>query len=132
MFLNRLTIEQKKAFLALALKIIAADGQLDNRERQAIEAMRYEMGLWTDTDLPVGSVETIANAFNSQESRAVALIESIAIAYSDQEMAEEEKQIIRELAIIFDFSEERATELESWVLRYIDLQKEAEKLISQK
>ncbi len=45
MFLNKLNDNQKKTFLAIALKIVGADRRLDPRERQMIEGMRYEMGL---------------------------------------------------------------------------------------
>lgn len=130
MFLNRLNPEQKKAFLAIAIKLSGADGRLDQRERIMIESMRYEMGMWSDTDLPTGSIEQIATAFDSYNTKIVAMLEAIAIAYADEEMAGQEKNILREMARIFNFTEEKATTLEQWVLRFIDLQKEAEHMIS--
>ncbi len=125
MFLNSLTLEQKKAFLALALKLIGADGVLDPRERTMIEGMRYEMGLYSETDLPKGYVEDLAKPFDTRQSRVIVMLESIAVALADEEMAGEEEKILRELAILFEFSEEDATAMEKWVLRYIDLIKEA-------
>lgn len=127
MFLNRLNQEQKKAFLAIAMKIIGADGQLDPRERQMIEGMRYEMGLFTETDIATGyvSVEELAKPFDTRESRTILMLESIALAYADEEMHGEEQKILRELALFFDFSEEEASSMESWVLRYKELLKEA-------
>ncbi|MCP4146754.1 MAG: hypothetical protein GY757_03295 [bacterium] len=125
MFLNSLTLEQKKAFLALALKLIGADGVLDPRERTMIEGMRYEMGLYSETDLPKGYVEDLVKPFDTRQSRVIVMLESIAVALADEEMAGEEEKILRELAILFEFSEEDATAMEKWVLRYIDLIKEA-------
>lgn len=118
MFLNSLTAEQKKSFLALAMKIIGADGVLDPRERKVIESMRYEMGLWTETDLPKGYIEEIAEVFDTRKSRVIIMLEAIALAYADEEMAGEEEKILRELAIIFEFSEEEATAMENWVIDY--------------
>lgn len=125
MFLNRLTEEQKKAFLAIAMKLIGADGVLDPRERRMIEGMRYEMGMYSDTDLPTGYVEDLAKAFDTRESQVAMMLESIALVYADEEYANEEEKIMRELALIFNFSEEEATAMENWVMRYRDLVKEA-------
>ena len=127
MFLNRLNEEQKKAFLAIAMKIIGADGQLDPKERQMIEGMRYEMGLFSETDIATGyvSVEELAKPFDTRESRTILMLESIALAYADEKMHGEEQKILREIALIFDFSEEQAAAMENWVLRYKELLKEA-------
>jgi uncharacterized tellurite resistance protein B-like protein len=127
MFLNRLNQEQKKAFLAIAMKIIGADGQLDPKERQMIEGMRYEMGLFSETDIATGyvSVEELAKPFDTRESRTILMLESIALAYADEKMHGEEQKILREMALIFDFSEEQAAAMENWVLRYKELLKEA-------
>jgi hypothetical protein len=130
MFLNMLTEAQKKAFLAIAMKIIGADGLLDPRERQMIEGMRYEMGMWDETDLPKGSIEELAEPFDTRQSRVILMLESIALAYVDEEFAGEEEKILRALALVFEFSEEQATAMENWVLRYKDLIKEATAMFS--
>ena len=125
MFLSSLTNEQKKAFLAIAMKIIGADGILESRERQMIEAMRYEMGLFTETDLPKGDIEDIVKPFDTRKSRVISMLECIALGYADEDLGGEEKKILRALALMFEFSEEEATAMENWVLRYKDLEKEA-------
>jgi uncharacterized tellurite resistance protein B-like protein len=130
MFLAGLNDAQKKAFLAIALKIIGADGRLDPKERQMIEAMRYETGIFQETDLPHGSIEELARPFDNRRSQAIVLMEGIALAYADQEFAGEEQKILRALALIFGISEEDATEMENWVLDFNKLQERAEKIFS--
>jgi tellurite resistance protein len=130
MFLNMLTEAQKKAFLAIAMKIIGADGLLDPRERQMIEGMRYEMGLWNETDLPKGSIEELAKPFDTRQSRVTLMLEGIALAYVDEEYTSEEEKILRALALVFELSEEEAAVMENWVLRYKDLIKEATAMFS--
>ena len=130
MFLNRLTIEQKKAFLAIAMKIVGADRRLDPKERQTIEAMRFEMGLWTETDIPVGSIEELAKPFDTRQSQVILILEGIALALVDEEFHGEEEKILRALALIFGFSEIEATAMENWVLRFKELQKEAETMMA--
>jgi len=129
MFLNRLRDEQKKAFLAIAIKLVGADGRLDPRERVIIETIRYEMGLFSETDLPGGDMERIARVFDTHDSRVIVLMEAIAIALADEDLAKEEENLLRELARIFDFTEEKATAIEAWVIKFRDTQKEAEALI---
>ena len=131
MFLNRLTDKQKKAFLAIAMKIVGADRRLDLRERRALEAMRYEMGLWTETDIPMGSIAELAQPFDTRQSQVVLMIEGIGLALADDELHGEEEKILRALALIFKLSEEEATAMENWVSRFKKLQKEAEAMMSQ-
>ena len=125
MYLGLLNLEQKKAFLAIAKKIIGADGILDARERGKIEAMRYETGLYTETDLPSGDIEELAGVFDTRRSRVILMLEGIALAFADENFSGEEKNILRSLALIFNFSEKEATAMENWVLRLKELQKEA-------
>ncbi|UCH94920.1 MAG: hypothetical protein JSV88_32345 [Candidatus Aminicenantes bacterium] len=130
MFLNRLTDAQKKAFLAIAMKIVGADRHLDSKERLTIEAMRYEMGLWAETDIPKGSIEELAQHFDTRQSQVVVMLESIGLAFSDEELHGEEQKILRALALIFGFSEKEATDMENWVLQFKKLQKEAVTMMS--
>jgi hypothetical protein len=125
MFLNELTLEQKKAFLAIAMKIIGADGLLDPRERLMIESMRYETGLWNETDLPKGTIEELVQPFDTHRSRVIVMLESIALVYADEEYAAEEAKILRALALMFEFSEDEAKTMDDWVRRYKSLLKEA-------
>jgi hypothetical protein len=130
MFLNWLTIEQKKAFLAIAMKIVGADRHLDPKERRTIEAMRVEMGLLTETDIPMGSIEELAKPFDTRQSQVITMLEGIALALVDEEFHGEEEKILRALALIFGFSEEEATGMENWVLSYKKLQTEAESMMA--
>lgn len=125
MFLSSLSKEQQKIFLAIAMKIIGADGILEPRERLTIEAMRYEMGLFTDTDLPKGELEDIVKPLDTRKSRVITMLESIGLAYADEDLGKEEQKILRALALLFGFSEEEAGNMEDWVLRYRKLMQEA-------
>ena len=126
MFLSRLSEEQKKAFLAIAMKIVGADHRLDMKERRTIEGMRYEMGLWTETDIPSGNIEELAQPFDTRQTQVTVMLEAIGLAYVDEEFHGEEQKILRALALTFKFSEEEATAMENWVLQLKKLQKEAE------
>jgi uncharacterized tellurite resistance protein B-like protein len=130
MFLASLNEEQKKAFLTIAMKAIGVDGKLDQREKQMILAMRYEMGLFEEIVLPKGDLEVLAKPFDTRRSQSILLMESIALAYADNDFSEKEKKVLRALALIFNISEEDATEMENWVLEYNKLLEKAEKILS--
>jgi len=130
MFLASLNEDQKKSALAIAMRIIGSDGKLDKKERAMIEAMRYEMGLFHEIEMPHGSLEELVKPFDTKRSRSILLMEGIALAYSDTDYSEKEKRILRALAIIFEITEEDATEIENWVLQFRELQKKAEQILS--
>ena len=130
MFLRNLNEEQQKAFLAIAMKIVGADGRLAPEERQLIEAMRFEMGLLQEAALPTGSVEELAQPFDTRQAQSTVLMEGIALAFSDNDFSGEEQKILRALALIWGISEEDATEMENWVLDYRKLQEKAKEILA--
>jgi hypothetical protein len=88
------------------------------------------MGLWAETDIPMGSIEELAKPFDTRQSQVILLLEGIALAYVDEEFHGEEQKILRALALIFGFSEKEATDMENWVLRFNELQKQAEAMMA--
>ncbi len=94
MYLNKLTDDQKLAFLSISLKLINSDGILDRREQNAIDMMRIEMGLIEEAKLPTGSMEDILSVYDSNNSKIYSFIEWLALAYADDNFSGEEKKII--------------------------------------
>jgi len=130
MFLNQLQEDQKKAFLALALKLIQADGVTDPREEMIFLAMRQEMGLWREAKLPQGSLEELALFFPDRKSRRITILELLGLVFADDRFQAQEQRLLRGLANLFEFSEEDATKMEKWVQRQIELTKEAQELMA--
>ncbi len=130
MFLKNLNEEQQVSFLAIAMKIIGADGRLDPAERRMIEAMRVEMGLFHEAKLPTGVIEELAKPFDTHRAQVTVLLEGILLAYADNDFSGAEQKILRALAIIWGISEEEATELENWVQEYNKILKKAEQFFS--
>ncbi len=129
MFLNLLNEEEKKHYLAIAMRIVNADGKFSFEERQMIDAMRLEMGLVNETELPVGSIEMLAEPFKSERSKLIVLLEGTLLAYVDGKFSGTEEKILRALALIFEVSEDTAQKIENWVQKFMELQKEVKEII---
>lgn len=125
MFLNQLSDEQKKTFLALANKLMMADGQIDPREETLFMSMRQEMGLWQEFRLPQGSVEELAARFPDRKSRGVVMLELLGLVYADDRFQAQEQKLLRGLANLFEISQEEADSMEAWVLRQKEQLKQA-------
>ncbi len=129
MYLNNFSYEQKLAFLAIAVKIINADGILDRREQQTIDTMRIEMGLLAEAKLPNGPLEQIVSVFDTRRNRIYAFIEWIALAYADEKFSGEEQKLLRAIALQFNLDEKEASAIETWVNDYKTLLKDVERFI---
>ncbi len=129
MYLNKLSDEQRLAFLSISQKLINADGILDRREQNAIDMMRIEMGLYEEAKLPTGSIEDIVSVFDSKSSKVYSFIEWLALSYADNNFSGEEQKILRAIAVLFELNESKATELENWVISYNDLIKKVDSFI---
>lgn len=124
MFLSTLDTEQKQAFLGLAHKFIAADGQLAPQEKVMLGAMKAEMGLPVDAEVPVTDLSKLLQPFNSKAAKATALLEIIGLGYSDNEFHSEESAFVKHMAEGFKVSEDEILQMESWVVRQIMLTRE--------
>jgi uncharacterized tellurite resistance protein B-like protein len=125
MFLNLLTEEQKKTFMALATRVMMADDQTDPREERLFSAMRQEMGLWQEFRLPQGSLEDLAASFPDKKSRGVVMLELLGLVYADDRFATQEQKLLRGLANLFEISQETADNMEAWVLQHKELMNRA-------
>ncbi len=105
MFLNRLSAEEKVAFLELAHHIARCDNNFSQEEQDIIEKYCLEM-----------QIENIA--YNAQEfdiyetldkiknkrSRRIVLLELMALIYSDDFLHEEERKVLEKLLEEFDLN----------------------------
>lgn len=77
-------------------------------------------------ELPEGDLETLAAAFDTTQSRAVALLEIIGVGHADAEFSPEESDFVRRLASAFGISAAKVGAMESWVTRQMALAQEVE------
>jgi uncharacterized tellurite resistance protein B-like protein len=115
LFLHLFTAEQQIAFARLAMFMVHADGEVDERERVLLDELQQEMGL---VELPpVPSTELVSKdigIFDDAMSRRIFLLEMSSIVTADGERHEAELASIRSWA-------QHLGEDEALVERYLDI-----------
>jgi len=116
-FLNLLTDRQKQSFLALATKIVMADGDVVPAENVTLAVRVAEMG--GNVKAPAEEIYGAPNAavFDTERSKIIVILELMVIAYSDQEYHKDERPIIEDLADKFGLSAAEMARFEDWAIR---------------
>lgn len=118
MFLAYLNEIQKKHYVPLARRLIAADGVLAPQEKELIDEMLFEMDLIGKSEIRSMSNEELYEGFDGRYSKMIVLIDLMLLAYSDGEYAQKEKELIEEIAKGMRLKEEDIEQAHKWVLRY--------------
>lgn len=129
MFLNLLNDTQKRAFLAMATKVVMADGGVMPEEDVTLAIRRAEMGggVTAPPDQIFGPSDT--DVFDSRRSQTIALIELYVLAYSDAKFHPDERPILDDLRKTWGFGDDEVADIEAWAQRQAPLSVEAWTLI---
>lgn len=125
MFLNLLNDAQKRAFLAMATKVVMADGGVVPEEDVTLDIRRAEMGgdITAPPDQIFGPSDT--DVFDSRRSQTVALLELYVLAYSDAKFHPDERPILDDLRKTWGFGDDEVAEIEAWAQRQAPLSVDA-------
>lgn len=117
MFLNLLTDRQKQSFLALATKVVMADGGVVPEENVTLDVRKGEMGgnIMAPPEEIFG--EPNFSVFDTEQSRRIVVMELMVLAYSDDEYHVTERPIIEAFANEFGFTEDDLKKIEDWAVR---------------
>ena len=121
MFLNLLNDRQKQSFLALATKVVMADGGVVPEENVTLNVRVAEMGggVVAPPEEIFGDANTAV--FDPPKSQFIVILELMVIAYSDEEFHADERPIIDYLAKSFGISAENMKIFEDWARRQAPL-----------
>jgi len=125
MFLNHLSLNEKKAFLTLAREFILVDGVLSPEEEDFIAIMKAEMSISEGYPEGEKSRQELFKMFISKKSRIAALIEMQGLGYANMEYHIQEKAFIKEMADAFGVAEDELDRIDDWVVRQVALLYEA-------
>lgn len=105
MFLNKLSNNEKNAFLKLAHHIARSDDDFSGDQKIIISTYCLEMQM-EDIDYNEESfdLEQTLSKFEAKISQKIALLELMALVYSDNILHDEEKKVLDSMIKKFDFN----------------------------
>ena len=125
MFIEKLNDRQQGILLSLAKKLIAADGNINDKEIELLNAIRAQM---SPRAQEVTS-SNLASDFQTQESKAALLLEIIGLAHADEDYHQDEKSFVSDLAKEVGLDPSMLAEMESWVSRQFALIREVQQFL---
>lgn len=130
MFLNRLNMKEKTAFLMMAHHIAHADGEFCSREQLVVD--KYCMEMQVDDVEYSASEFNLADqlaAFEKDSHKKIALLELMALVFSDEVYHPAEKAVIDEIVEIFELNPNLAIVYKEWAKSILSLFIQGEALI---
>ncbi|MDD5092250.1 MAG: hypothetical protein PHQ23_15225 [Candidatus Wallbacteria bacterium] len=118
---------QKKAFLALAHKMVHADGKLADEERTMLTGMCREMNFDPCMVMKGFDLPQLLSQFDTRKSQVYLLLELIELEYADSAYSHQENELLGEILENFGFSQNQLLEMENWVFRHKELTAELDK-----
>lgn len=125
MYLNELTPDQRRAFLALARQVVDADRRLAIQEVERLDRLYVEAGLKPEGANAPGAAGDLNFMFDSERTRSIVLIELLLLAYADGTLDPREVTAIREIAARMELDAGMWSVALDWAERYVALVDEA-------
>ena len=126
MFLNRLELIEKEAFVSLAVKAAEANGHVADEEYQMIEEYCKEMGIAFFDSKNVKSIEEVISIYSdsSEQNKKIAVLEIIGLMFADGGYDDEEKAFVNKFAEGIGVSQDSVQKCEDALGKYIDMSRE--------
>lgn len=124
MFIQHLNNEQQATLITFAKKIIAIDGNIDEKEELMLEAIRSQCddSVNFDSNPELGELGSL---FEFQHQKVAFMLELIGVAYADETYQDSEKTVIGQIAEVLNISPSLLTDMDNWVKRQMILVNEA-------
>ena len=133
MYLDKLKLNEKKAFLCFAVSVAKADSDFDENEIKMIESYCREMTITFDREkIEKSSVEGMIDYICVESNmmvKKIIIFELIGLAKVDNKFSDEEVMFIKKMAKEFRVAESYVKECEILIDRYIALQRDIEKIV---
>ena len=126
MFLNKLELIEKEAFVSLSVKATEADRKVTDEERQVIEDYCKEMDIEFIGENNVMPIEDAIDIFSraNDQNKKIAVLEIIGLMYADGTYDDEERVFVNSFANRIGVSDDTVNKIEEALAKYIDITKE--------
>lgn len=130
MFLNRLTLQEKEAFLKLAHHIAHVDNDFSRKERNIIDKYCMEMQIddvaWQPESFDLSA---LLGVFQDESHKKIALLEIMALVFSDDKLRHAEEKTLDEVITVFGLNPNLAVVYKEWSKSILSLFIQGEALI---
>ncbi len=128
MFISNLNLEQQSALLKCAEILIHSDDIVSKEEDAIWDVLKAQCD--SNVVMPTNfELASLRELFDDEKDKVSFLLELIAVAFIDDEYHEKEESLLDEIARIIDVTPKKLGRLESWVIRQLDLNNSALKLM---
>ena len=129
MFLNQLNKEEKISFLELAYYIAKDDNNFSEAEENMIATYCLEMEIENiDFDENKFYLESTLSKFEDEKSKKIALLEIMALIYSDG-LKDGEQTVLDMMVQVFNLTQDLSTEYAKWTQSILKMSAQGYKLI---
>jgi len=132
LFLHLLDEEQKRAFLVLSQRVSMADGEDDFDEIDALEDVKMRMHIDYTPEMAEVLGDLPLEPFKTTETRAIVMMELLAVIYTDGYLHEAEAALIGEIAAAFEFDQTQLNTMAEWAMDSLDLKRGADHILGRK
>ena len=125
MFLNKLDVLEKEAFISLSVHAALSNDEITDSEYEMIEEYCKEMGIAFFDAQKAKSIDEIIDVYKASEksSKNIVLLEILGLLYADGLYDDKEKKFIREFADKIGFSDGLVERYEKLIEKYLEILK---------
>ena len=126
MFLNKLDLIEKEAFVSLAVRAAEANGHFTDEEYQMIEAYCKEMDIGFFDAKNLKPMEDVIRVFSEadEQHKRIAVLELVGLMYADGGYDEKEKEFVTDFVNKIGVSEHALKKIEATLMKYVDMTRE--------
>jgi len=126
MFTQTLRLPERQALLSLAIRLVHIDGDFHDAESARLRALRREMALPLDTELPDEPIDDLPEPFTSPGARQRVILVLLQVAAADDFFHPDEKTFIETVAQRLDIAVPQLEAMIVWTRQHNQLVKAAD------
>lgn len=128
MFLRDLDLEQRRAFLVLARRVINADHRVTLDEVERLDRLYHEAGVPAEMADAPSNAGDLNLLFGSREARVAVLLDLLLVGCVDGRLDQREESVIRDIAAQLGVDAGTWAEARDWADRYQALMRAARQI----
>jgi len=132
MLITRLSLDQRRVFLALAYRLALSDHWVPDAEDKFLDQLLFELGLTEKVNIMDVMGDADLGVLDTKPARAIVMLELMALAYSDENYHVNESAVMAEIGEKLAFTPADIERFRSWGRRQSGIRLRVESLLPPK